>query len=64
MADIIQIHWSVFSGIFPNGDDVEYHFKNIQKYDRVYQKDNLDRYTELDGSLGIDWVNSCVPYSG
>jgi hypothetical protein len=63
-ADIIQIHWSVFSGIFPNEDDVEYHFKNIQKYDRAYQKDNLDRYIELDGRLGIDWVNSCVPYSG
>jgi len=63
-ADIIQIHWSVFSDIFPNEDDVEYHFKNIQKYDKAYQKDNLDRYIELDGRLAIDWVNSCVPYSG
>lgn len=59
-ADVIQIHWSKFSDIFPDEEDVEYHLNNLQRYKTEYSQDNLDSYIELDGKLAIQWVNSCI----
>lgn len=59
-SDIIDIHWTVFSEIFPERDDVGYHLENLQKYEKAYENDEVNRYIELDGDLAIQWISSCV----
>ncbi|MFB6188091.1 MAG: DUF262 domain-containing protein, partial [Halobacteriaceae archaeon] len=59
-ADIISIQWTVFSEVFPDRDDVEYHLNNLKEYESAYQTGDLDIYTEIDGELAVQWVRSCV----
>ncbi|MDL0123611.1 hypothetical protein, partial [Halobacterium salinarum] len=59
-ADIINIHWSEFDDVFPDGDAVEYHLKNLEVYRDSFGDDDMDRYTRLDGDLAIQWINSCI----
>lgn len=59
-SEIINIHWSEFSGVFPNRDDVEYHLENLDEYDLAYADGSVDRYTEIGGTQAVEWVLSCV----
>jgi hypothetical protein len=59
-SDIITIHWATFNDIFPNQEDVEYHLNNLQKYEKDYEDDEQDIYSEIDGELAIQWVESCT----
>jgi len=59
-SDIINIHWSEFSDVFPDGDDVEHHLKNLEVYRDSFGDEDMDRYTRLDGDLAIQWINSCI----
>jgi len=60
-AEIINIHWSEFDDVFPDNDDVEHHLKNLEYYRGEYSETGeVDRYTQLDGNLAIQWIHSCV----
>ncbi|MBX0284745.1 DUF262 domain-containing protein [Halomicroarcula sp. F28] len=59
-AEIIKIHWSEFSDVFPDRDDVEYHLKNLEHYELAYEDGDVDRYRKLDGDLAVQWIQSCT----
>ena len=59
-SEIINVHWSVFSDIFPDKSDVEYHLNNLQQYEDAYRNSDEDIYSEIDGKLAIQWVESCA----
>lgn len=58
---IINLFWSEFESVFPSKDDTEHHLNNLQAYKKELEEDNtVDRYTELDGKLAIQWCRECI----
>lgn len=59
-SNIISVHWSIFNDVFPEKEDVEYHLDNLQTYEKSYNNNEEDIYSEIDGELAIQWVKSCA----
>jgi hypothetical protein len=61
---IINTRWDIFEEYFSSKSDAERRFKDFADYrNAVAHNRDLDKFTEMDGQVAIEWINSCIEES-
>jgi hypothetical protein len=60
-AKIINARWDVFDDHFPSKSAVQNRFKDFAEFrNGIAHNREVDRFTEMDGQIAIEWINSCI----
>lgn len=60
-AKIINNQWDIFEQRFPSTEEVQERFGDVNKLRRALKHNReVDRFVEMDGKTGIEWVYSCI----
>jgi hypothetical protein len=60
-AKIVNSMWEYFEDDFPSKEEVENRFNKLNKYRRsIAHGRDTDRFTEMDGKVSIQWIESCI----
>lgn len=60
-AKIINARWDIFEKYFPSKSEVNSRFEDFAEYRNAFAHNrDADRFTEMDGKVAIEWINSCI----
>jgi hypothetical protein len=60
-AKLINARWDIFSDDFPSKSEVNSRFEDFADFrNGIAHHRNVDRFTEMDGEVAIEWINSCI----
>jgi len=60
-AKIVNARWDVFEDYFPSKSEVDSRFKDFSEYrNAIAHNRDADHFTEMDGKVAIEWINSCI----
>jgi hypothetical protein len=58
---IINVRWDVFDQHFPSKSAVQNRFEDFAEFrNAIAHHRDVDRFTEMDGQVAIEWINSCI----
>ncbi|GAB7010966.1 GmrSD restriction endonuclease domain-containing protein [Halorubrum trueperi] len=60
-AKIINARWDVFGDYLPSKSAVQTRFEDFAEFrNAIAHHREIDRFTEMDGQVAIEWINSCI----